>query len=119
MLVPGDAHGVTFVRARAHLGGGKAASAMGGATLTVQKTRMRTDWCRLLIDLERQGYRPNYVSCVVDVPRSTILGWKNLGVEPRHDEGERLIKLWCDVMELVRDDLPKNADDLLSAAKAK
>ncbi|MCB2007220.1 MAG: hypothetical protein KDH93_19540 [Rhodoferax sp.] len=81
--------------------------------------RIRVDWFRTIVELERQGYTPGSIAASIDVSRTTILGWRNYSAEPAHDAGERLIGLWCRVLDLPRDALPLNVDDLLSAARAK
>ena len=82
-------------------------------------SRVRIDWFRALAELQEKGYSMTSVSAAIDVPRSTLMGWRNLDAEPRHAEGERLIGLWCQVHRLPRDALPLNVSDLLSAARAK
>ena len=66
---------------------------------------MLTDWFRLIVDLERSGYKQAEIALSVDAPRTTMLGWKQ-GAEPKHKDGERLIDLWCRVMGKGRDHLP-------------
>ena len=81
-------------------------------------SRVRVDWFRTIVELERHGYTPGSISAAIDVSRSTILGWRNYYAEPAHDAGERLIALWCQVIGEPREALPLNVEDLLSAAKA-
>ncbi|WP_295539249.1 hypothetical protein [uncultured Pseudacidovorax sp.] len=73
-------------------------------------------WWHIVVDLERHGYTHALIAAAVDVGRSTVQGWKNLDATPRHDDGERLIALWLDVTKRTRDDLPRRATDILSAA---
>lgn len=64
------------------------------------------DWFDVLLDLQRKGYSPATIGMAIDVPRTTIIGWRDLEASPRHDDGERLVALWCTVMELPRHELP-------------
>lgn len=64
-----------------------------------------TDWFRVIVDLERSGYKHATIALSVDAPRTTLLGWKQ-GAEPKHRHGERLIALWCRVEGRGRDLLP-------------
>jgi hypothetical protein len=81
--------------------------------------RVRVDWFRVLAELQGKGYSMAAVAMAIDAPKSTVMGWRNLDSEPRHMDGERLVKLWCQVMGSPRDALPLNVSDLLSAARAK
>lgn len=82
-------------------------------------SRVRVDWFRVLAELQGKGYSMAAVAMAIDAPKSTVMGWRNLDSEPRHMDGERLVKLWCQVMNLPREAMPLNVQDLLSAARAK
>ena len=62
------------------------------------KLRLRTDWFRVLIDLQYAGYPHSRVAKVLDVPLATLRGWK-AGSEPAHDYGHGLLELWCGVTQ--------------------
>lgn len=81
--------------------------------------RIRVDWFRVIVQLEAAGYRPNAIGAAIGSPRATIVGWRNYGYEPAHAEGERLVQLWCQVMQLDRDEMPLNTEDMLSVSKIK
>lgn len=66
----------------------------------------RVDWFQVLMDLKRAGLSSAAVAAMVVVSKSTVIGWKNLGAEPKHVEGERLVELWCRATGLTRDKLP-------------
>jgi hypothetical protein len=68
---------------------------------------MQVDWFQILLDVQRKGYKLVNVSAVIDVPRTTMLGWRDLEASPRHADGERLIALWCQVTGQQRESLPK------------
>lgn len=55
---------------------------------------MTVDWFRVLCDLHQAGVGNREAARLLDVPKSTLLGWKQ-GAIPKHHEGERLIELWC------------------------
>lgn len=58
--------------------------------------RLRTDWFRVLADLQRLDYPNARVAALVDVPGSTLHGWKQ-GAEPPHLYGHQLLELWQEV----------------------
>lgn len=72
----------------------------------MQKAEARTDWFQVIIDLSWRGIVLQKISGSIGVPKSTILGWKQ-GAEPKHGEGEKMISLWCRVMDRPREALPK------------
>ena len=52
------------------------------------------DWSRVILDLHMHGMSAVAIAEVTHIPKSTLMGYKNLGVEPKHADGERLIALW-------------------------
>lgn len=54
----------------------------------------RIDWFRVLSDLKAQGYSIYAVSEHTGIPRTTLLGYKDLDVEPKHSDGELLLAMW-------------------------
>lgn len=67
---------------------------------------LRVDWFRVLADLRRLGWSSARVASQIDMPRSTIDGWK-AGAVPRYSPGERLVALWVEVTGNARDDVPR------------
>lgn len=63
------------------------------------RPKLRTDWFRILADLQRKDYSNARVSSILDVPGSTLFGWKS-GAEPPHLYGHQLLELWCEVTGL-------------------
>ncbi|WKB53010.1 hypothetical protein [Eleftheria terrae] len=59
-------------------------------------TSTRVDWVRVLMDLKRAGCSLKVIAAFVEVSKSAVVGWRNLDVEPKHRDGERLIALWQD-----------------------
>lgn len=78
--------------------------------------RLTIDWFRILSDLKAAGLGVYVISDLIDVPKATIMGWKNSGAEPRYSAGERLVELWCATLKRHRGDLPKEIAPI-SAAK--
>ena len=72
---------------------------------STHRPRYRTDWFRMLADLREKGLRASDVAELIDVPRNTLLAWKN-GTEPAHHDGDRLIELWCEWTEKARHQRP-------------
>lgn len=65
----------------------------------------RVDWPNLIAALSGAGLSLRLVSHALDVPISTIHGWKK-GAQPRHSVGERLISLWCNETGHPREAVP-------------
>lgn len=59
--------------------------------------RRRTDWFRILTDMVYAGVSTSKVAQLIDVPESTVRGWKS-GIEPCHHDGHCLLELWCEQM---------------------
>lgn len=79
--------------------------------------RSTVSWWHVVVSLERHGYTQSAIAAAIDSKRTTVLNWKNNGASPRHEDGERLIELWCAVMFKERNDLPMQVGHTLSAAK--
>lgn len=73
------------------------------------RRRLRTDWFRLLADLQQRDYPNARVASILDVPPSTLRGWK-AGGEPAHADGNNLIELWCEVTARTHGDRPMTWD---------
>ncbi len=54
----------------------------------------RVDWWRLLEDLRRAGLSLESISGATKIPKSTLLGYRNLDAEPKHADGSVLVSLW-------------------------
>ncbi len=52
------------------------------------------DWFRVLVDLKRAGFSTYGISQETGIPKATIQGYK-AGAEPSHENGEKLVALWC------------------------
>lgn len=56
--------------------------------------KYRTDWFRVFVDLQRNGYLIPDIAEALDVPLSTAKTWKYRS-EPGHECGRLLLQLWC------------------------
>lgn len=65
----------------------------------------RVDWFRILADLMHRGFLLSHVAHQIDAPRTTVMGWRD-GIEPRHDDGERLLRFWSECTGMSRLDVP-------------
>lgn len=65
-----------------------------GMRARVFARRSGVDWLSVIQDLERTGLSDFEISNRLGIPRSTLMGFKNGGVEPRYCDGERLLALW-------------------------
>ena len=75
--------------------------------MTRYETTNRINWFQLIADINRFGVPTIRIAELIFVPRETIMGWKNVGSEPRHHDGEGLIKLWLQITDKARGDLPR------------
>lgn len=73
------------------------------------RRRYRTDWFRVLVDLDRRGLSNQGVADVLDVPLATLRGWK-AGSEPNHYDGDRLLELWQEQIGLPLKERPRTWD---------
>lgn len=55
------------------------------------------DWPAIVRDLERAPMTARAIGKIVGTSHAAVLGWKNLGKEPGHYTGERVLTLWCAV----------------------
>lgn len=67
----------------------------------------RIDWFRILEDVAREGFTLYEVSQFTTIPKSTLMGYRNLGTEPRHDVGDTLLAFWSQVMNRPATDAPR------------
>jgi hypothetical protein len=54
---------------------------------------VRIDWFRVLADLAREGYSLEKVSYFTEIPRTTLIEYRQ-GAEPPYWRGEILMKFW-------------------------
>ena len=54
----------------------------------------RINWWQIIEDLRRTGLSVEKIAEGTDIPKSTILGYRNLDAEPKHADGEQLKQLW-------------------------
>ena len=71
--------------------------------------QLRTDWFRVLVDLQYMGHPHARVSKILDVPQGTLRAWKG-GVEPAHNYGHSLLELWCEITGKDLKDRPMTWD---------
>lgn len=54
---------------------------------------MIVDWFRVICDLSKAGWPESRIAAAINVPKSTLSGWKQ-GAEPRYGDGQALLDLW-------------------------
>lgn len=64
--------------------------------LQIDKDRERVDWFRIVCDLERKGINIPQMSRKLEIPESTIKGWKKYIARPKFEEGITVILFWCE-----------------------
>jgi hypothetical protein len=67
--------------------------------------RKRVNWFRIIADLSRCGKSTYDISAQLERAQSTVDRWAN-GSEPRHNDGEDLIDMWCREMGKCRSEVP-------------
>jgi len=66
----------------------------------------KTDWFRILCDLNRKGHSLQTIAEELHVVPSTLIGWKR-GSVPLHHTGEALIDMWCRETGKARHEVPR------------
>jgi len=56
---------------------------------------VRVDWFRLLGHLKDEGYSLYDVSFFTEIPKSTLIGYKN-GSQPSYHQGLCLVQFWAE-----------------------
>ncbi|HAV37441.1 MAG TPA: hypothetical protein DCX52_13995 [Massilia sp.] len=56
---------------------------------------VRVDWFRLLDQLKDEGYSLYDVSFFTEIPKSTLIGYKN-GSQPPYHQGLCLVQFWAE-----------------------
>lgn len=64
------------------------------------------DWPTLVRELIAQGLTMHVIGKRIGCGQERIRKWVSIECQPRHDDGERLLLLWCDVMRRRREDAP-------------
>lgn len=55
------------------------------------------NWSRILDEVRGAGFTIREIAQYTQIPRSTLLGYHNLGAEPRHSSGAVLLRFWMQV----------------------
>lgn len=55
------------------------------------------DWSRILHEVRGAGWSFREIAEYTQIPKATLLGYRNLGAEPRHSSGETLLRFWVQV----------------------
>ncbi|MBW5807453.1 hypothetical protein FOZ70_22240 [Burkholderia sp. COPS] len=64
------------------------------------------DWFRVLEDVRRADYTLAEIAQYTQIPRTTLLGYRNLGAEPKHYAGQTLLRMWTQVTGKPPGDAP-------------
>lgn len=83
--------------------------------VATRQTQSRVDWFRILVELGQHGYSLHMLAMVLDIPYSTLQGYKS-GAEPRYVDGEVLAKFYTQITARERGEFPERAVQY-SAAK--
>lgn len=74
--------------------------------LTLFDFEDKTDWFRVITDLQRHGYGFRAIGAVVWAGKSTVRGWY-MGANPNFESGMRLVTLWSRITGNGRDNAPR------------
>ena len=66
---------------------------------------VRVDWFRLLDQLKDEGYSLYDVAFFTEIPKSTLIGYKN-GSQPRYHDGLCLVQFWAETMGRTMAEVP-------------
>lgn len=66
---------------------------------------IRVNWFRILVQLKDEGYSLYSVSHFTEIPKSTLIGYKQ-GAEPRYYDGTRLLNFWAQATSKALADAP-------------
>lgn len=64
------------------------------------------DWPRLVSDLQGAGHSLDAIGKSIGANKGRVKAWVLIEAQPRHDDGERLLALWCKVLTRLRTDAP-------------
>ena len=64
------------------------------------------DWPAVLMQLQGHGWTLVRIGAAIGTPEDRVRKWLQIFAQPRHDDGERLVALWCAVMRAERDAVP-------------
>lgn len=78
---------------------------MAACATDLRRADVHVDWFRVLADLQYAGCANSVVAARLNIPQSTLRGWKD-GSEPAHGNGERLVRLWCEITGKPREAAP-------------
>lgn len=56
----------------------------------------RIDWPAVLLRLRAAGFSDAALAERLDIPKSTLAGYRILGAEPPWSNGQRIVALWCE-----------------------
>jgi hypothetical protein len=76
---------------------------------TPDANRWRTDWARLIENLQKTGLSQQYIADWVGIGKSTLQSYmvEDCRSEPQHWVGEQILLLWCQVTGYRREDAPR------------
>lgn len=67
---------------------------------------LRVDWPRVLEEIRREGYSLSEIAQFTRIPKTNLMGYRNLGAEPLHATGVAILKFWAQTTAKRSDDAP-------------
>jgi hypothetical protein len=68
----------------------------------------RVDWFRVIVELERNGHPQRAIAELLGLSHGWVKHLKDSpGAEPRFDDGNTLIDLWCETMDKPPYEVPR------------
>jgi hypothetical protein len=83
--------------------------------LEVRPAPLVVNWSRVLDQVRGAGFTMSEVEAFTGIPRSTLLGYQNLGHEPRHSSGIVLLRFWAEATKADVNDPPMMPRSRLSS----
>ena len=68
----------------------------------------RVDWFRVIVDIEKKGIPSRHLAINLDIPPSTLMGWKLENHRPKFEEGLRLLNCWCKLTKKHLEQAPRH-----------
>jgi hypothetical protein len=70
-----------------------------------QSEDVRIHWFQIIVQLKNEGYSLYSVSHFTNIPKSTLIGYKQ-GSEPKYHDGVRLLEFWAQATSRPRAEAP-------------
>lgn len=63
-------------------------------------------WALIVADLKSRGHTNETIAKRIGATEGRVRKWVEIDCQPRHDDGERLLAMWCQVTGRQRETAP-------------